>query len=204
MLIPHGCCSALLLLHLSSAQNRCQSSCPCLPSSSIPMGAPVWLYQAGAPGAGRVKAGNALSSGPIVAASCCSALASFPKNGKKPSLPKGCPPPLDALPDPEGIKQKHPKKPQITGNSGRAGPALATTQLCHLHGTPQLRGRAGVGTIPVPCKANRAPPHQRWGTPKPCWGACPARQKGMQGLGCTHRRGEGSFPLGPNPEEPLV
>lgn len=164
---PRWCCFSVLLQPVPKVGAK--TSCPRSPGSS---GAamPSWCP----PKAGRGVAGDALSSASVSAAFCCSDLASTPKNGKKKKGPsQGVPPaPEDGLPDPEGNTQnlagaQKAKKPQITGISAGAQPALAAAQLSSPPGKPPAVGSCRGQHPLCATQTELGPPHKCWGTPKP-------------------------------------
>lgn len=155
MLVPHGCCSVpTLLLHPSpaGARNRtaAKACCPRLPGSGAPWGAPVSPSPASAHQTGRGKAGV-----PLVQ-SCLGSPLPLCHHVLSQKWEKNSPLLADALPNPEGSRQKprrspKRKKTKITGISGRARPALAAAQLSL---PPEAPGcRVVPGLAPSPCHA---------------------------------------------------
>lgn len=165
-------------------------------------------------GAGRRQA---MPSPPVLSLQPlgCSALTSFPKNGKKIALPGGCPPlPVDALPNLAGSRRKPRRSPKrkkknpnhgdfwkSTTRFGRSPALVASTEA------PGCRIVLGLAPPPRAVQTEPGPPHKFWGTPKPprvFFFPALLQAKGNPGLGSTHRGRESSFPLGPSPDAPLV
>lgn len=170
--------SPWVLLHADAASPSFSSRCPKLvpkPPARAPRGAPVLPCPAGAP---QKRAGGwqVMPSHPLLSQQHFAALTShpLPKMGKKKKGPsQGLPPaPEDGLPDPEGNTQnlagaQKAKKPQITGISAGAQPALAAAQLSSPPGRPPAVGSCRGRHPLCATQTELGPPHKCWGTLKP-------------------------------------
>lgn len=174
MLIPRGCCSAPMLLLRPSptgARNGCRSLPPALarqqrsPGSSG-VAVPGWCPASGQGEGRRCPLVRSCLGSPLL---LCPLILSQKWEKKKPhhSPSRGVPPSAGGCaPESRGKQAKtsqEPKKknknPKSRGFLEEHDPLWPQPSSRRLHGSPRLRGRAGVGTpLPVPCEPSRGHP----------------------------------------------
>lgn len=185
MLIPHGCCSTLmLLLHPSpaGARNGCQSFLPMLDRQQRSSGCsgfavPGWCPPSGQ-GEGRQcpLIQSCLGSPSLLCPRILSQKweKNSPSQGLPPTSAGGCAPKSRGKQAKTSQEPKK-KKTKLRGFLEEHDPLWLQTSSHRLHRSPWLQGRARVGTPPRAVQTELGSPHKCQGTPNPPRGVFPFR-----------------------------